>query len=329
MIHGGFTGFNDEYCWAQAEPETDSVSSYDMKDQALIEALLQLKDQKVNLGIAFGERDATARMLGNTASRLARALMSLKKGRFKHAARELGVVPKNRDIRRYEGKTRGQIIPQEWLALQYGWKPLLSDVYGAYFELNKREVGDFRITVKGRKSFARNWSASGEETGIPYRVSGKGTDRYQCRIDAIPKNDFLVTLNRAGIFNPLQVAWELVPFSFVYDWFIPIGDYLSVLDAWVGYSKDNFICHSLIRKKEWAIGAGSKSYLAPGSTYSAGFSGKKRTVLLERTVDTGTPLPSFPRPKNPASLAHMANGLSLLATALARDSDAWNVIKRY
>jgi hypothetical protein len=31
-----------------------------------------------------------------------------------------------------------------------------------------------------------------------------------------------------------MVAWELVPFSFVLDWFIPIGSYLSQLDASAG-----------------------------------------------------------------------------------------------
>lgn len=31
--------------------------------------------------------------------------------------------------------------------------------------------------------------------------------------------------------NPLEMGWELVPFSFVIDWGIPIGDWLSSLDA--------------------------------------------------------------------------------------------------
>lgn len=31
----------------------------------------------------------------------------------------------------------------------------------------------------------------------------------------------------SGLLDPEVVAWELVPFSFVADWALPIGDYLS------------------------------------------------------------------------------------------------------
>lgn len=34
--------------------------------------------------------------------------------------------------------------------------------------------------------------------------------------------------------NPLEWAWEAIPLSFVVDWFIPIGNYLSSLDAYKG-----------------------------------------------------------------------------------------------
>lgn len=38
-----------------------------------------------------------------------------------------------------------------------------------------------------------------------------------------------------GLTNPLEVTWELLPFSFVADWFLPIGDYVSILDSTLGY----------------------------------------------------------------------------------------------
>jgi hypothetical protein len=33
-----------------------------------------------------------------------------------------------------------------------------------------------------------------------------------------------------GLLDPLSVVWENIPYSFVVDWFIPIGDYLSMLN---------------------------------------------------------------------------------------------------
>jgi hypothetical protein len=40
-----------------------------------------------------------------------------------------------------------------------------------------------------------------------------------------------------GLTNPLNVAWELVPFSFVVDWFIPIGSFFDGLVPPQGVSR--------------------------------------------------------------------------------------------
>ena len=45
------------------------------------------------------------------------------------------------------------------------------------------------------------------------------------------------TLSETGFSNPLSVAWEIVPWSFVIDWMIPVGDYLNGLDALCGVSQ--------------------------------------------------------------------------------------------
>lgn len=39
-----------------------------------------------------------------------------------------------------------------------------------------------------------------------------------------------------GISNPALLAWELLPWSFVIDWFIPVGDYLESLSAFDGFT---------------------------------------------------------------------------------------------
>jgi hypothetical protein len=38
--------------------------------------------------------------------------------------------------------------------------------------------------------------------------------------------------NRAlGLLDPLTVAWEIIPYSFVIDWFVPIGTYFENLNT--------------------------------------------------------------------------------------------------
>lgn len=48
------------------------------------------------------------------------------------------------------------------------------------------------------------------------------------------RNKTLMRLEQFGLANPTAVAWELVPFSFVADWFVGIGDYLAAQTALLG-----------------------------------------------------------------------------------------------
>lgn len=48
------------------------------------------------------------------------------------------------------------------------------------------------------------------------------------------RNKTLMRLEQFGLANPAVVAWELVPFSFVADWFVGVGDYLAAQTALLG-----------------------------------------------------------------------------------------------
>jgi hypothetical protein len=58
----------------------------------------------------------------------------------------------------------------------------------------------------------------------------------------------LQTLQQLGITNPVGLIWELIPYSFIVDWFVPIGDYLSSLDRFLG--KD-FVKGCICKAHEW------------------------------------------------------------------------------
>lgn len=60
--------------------------------------------------------------------------------------------------------------------------------------------------------------------------------RKGCEVKIVYKveNRTLASLNSLGLVNPLSLAWELLPMSFVVDWFIPIGGFLRQLTAPLG-----------------------------------------------------------------------------------------------
>lgn len=284
-----------------------------MIDKALIKARLGMKRSDINLGVAFAERSQTARLVGDTAISLARAYRSLRRGHWQQAWRDLGLKPARK-------APRGSSAPAKWLEYQYGWKPLLSDVHGAVDALSRRDKGDWRITSKGSERIDLSREVLMRQNSIGAHVlTSKGWKGAMVRIDAVPVNDLVVMLSQLGILNPLLVAWELVPYSFVVDWFLPIGSYLESLDAMLGYGPT--YCSISTFSKVKVSGRGS-SFVETDDFYRrvGGWQGEwtVERLRLNRTISTSVPLPTLPRIKDGASLAHMANGLSLLASAFGR-----------
>jgi hypothetical protein len=305
--------------WNAALTE-DSMGDESLFDQVYAQARSRMKQSQVNLGVAFGERKQTARLIGDTASRLAKTVVNLKRGRIRAAMNELGITHKRH-------QPRGQNWTQNWLELQYGWKPLLSDIHGACDALNGRNKGDWRVTVEATKKTEVDISA---RTSGSVAVLGGSSCRalgfysVHVRVDLLPENEAKISLSSCGITNPLLIAWELVPFSFVVDWLLPVGEFIEGLDAMLGYNSAT-TCTSYFRKMRWD----SSGISGQGSTVDSQirnlFSGWKEVTMLDRSWFPGPPPVVLPRFKDPLSATHMANGLSLLAQAFGRTSRNFKV----
>jgi hypothetical protein len=71
---------------------------------------------------------------------------------------------------------------------------------------------------------------------------------------------------RWGLTDPASVAWELIPFSFVADWFVPIGDTLRAIHAARTLPVEKVITTTL-RKKVGSISVNA-GYPSCGSCYN-------------------------------------------------------------
>lgn len=275
-----------------------------LQQQAEVDALSKLKDQSVNLAQAFAERDQLANLVGDTASRIARAYRNARKGNFRKAANELGAS--------WRKSTRN------WLELQYAWKPLLGDIHGSVKELQGTPPSSWLVTVKGAKRESIDLiRETTSYPSVPMQFEVRGFHGAFVRLDYHPSDAFMTHLTRLGLTNPLVLAWELLPYSFVVDWLWPVGDWLNVMDATVGF---NFKGGSASRITKTSLSSRALNKMPPPGRliFNKMEGGRGKSVRLTRTVYRSSPLPRPPSLKNPLSLGHMANGLSLLAEAFGR-----------
>lgn len=281
----------------------------DLGLKARAKLLTKLKSQSINLAVAVGEGTRTVNLIATKAKQIAKAGLALRKGNLQGAARALGVPPKGKS----EGRSRRQTLAQNWLELQYGWKPLLNDIYGGAQFLANQNNWVQRSVI--RSSATRETTRkSVVESDLQTRRTVQ-TDTYTVKYVvyfAEPSGGSPRTA--LGLSNPLAVAWELVPFSFVVDWFLPLGDFFSNVDATIG---STFVKGCLT--EFWR--ANSRQTTTGKTIVNGDYSYQFETnmslpgagIYCQRVVMNDFPSNSIPRFKNPISGQHVANALALVA----------------
>jgi hypothetical protein len=182
-----------------------------------------------NLGIFLGTGHEALRTIEDGAKRIASAMLHFRSGHWVKAANALVSGTPRAFLKDHKGYLRRRhasvrewtedTASSRWLELQYGWLPLLSDVHdGAQFLANR--MSQPRRMVHR----ARYWRNTGV-TGYSGFVPETDISRTYGQIIAIIEEENSVALS--GLTDPASVLWELTPWSFVADWFIPVQNYLQ------------------------------------------------------------------------------------------------------
>jgi hypothetical protein len=100
-------------------PGVASEASYAAK----VKLFSQLKGEGANLANMLGERKQVAALVESTVNTFIYTIRDLRRGNIASAIRRMGGDPLS------ARKLRKKDIANQWLSLQYGWKPLMSDIY--------------------------------------------------------------------------------------------------------------------------------------------------------------------------------------------------------
>lgn len=127
-----------------------------------------------------------------------------------------------------------------WLAVQYGIKPLMSSIYGLAMHTANHYNNEFAFSkAKGKSRSSRvDNNASFQWPDYTYTNRWEGNTTSRCEMGIvmrIPDNS-LTNVARLTSLNPVSMAWELMPWSFVVDWFFNVGGYLRDLETALAYS---------------------------------------------------------------------------------------------
>lgn len=200
----------------------EPVPSYDNARQVCLNRLnSKIRNSSMDIGVAFGEYRDTARFVSSSILSVASSYRHLKRGNIKRALDDLGVPRKGvSDILKRSS--------DKWLSYTYGLRPLLNDVDSSIRALAEGpETNLIRLERAGySKSFRVSHSYS-PSASVSYLNQIAGRFKCVAEVRFEIKNPLLRSLDRLGLLNPASVAWELVPFSFVVDWFIPVGRYFQ------------------------------------------------------------------------------------------------------
>lgn len=188
-------------------------------------------------------------------------------------------------------------ISQTWLEYRYGWKPLVMDGIEAINlteKVKRRHESGFQV-ARGGASNARSASRS-VNTNIysgTYTAVGTATANEELAVSAGVLFSPLSTTMSEAMSQALglnarsipSTVWEIIPFSFVADWFVNVGPWLEavvprpdvrVRSSWV----------TIVYNYDYQLFSGKLSRTYLGQTYTGSYNGYRyKANSVTRSID--------------------------------------------
>lgn len=243
------TGFPYWYNLGFGDPSASDPIALELASKFFLKRLQETR-QAMQGGIFGGELRETFSMLRRPAKTLFEsipkyldALVKRRRGVGSFGGKRL-LVENRAAMIRAERKRIGilnKIAADTWLEYSFGWKPLISDIQDAVKAIGRRGENSFiqKLSAKGENEVVNYHSGTNEypiaDQFVTWvRVTQTIKTKYSCQIRGAVKVNSTVSqaARNRELFGItweqfIPTVWELLPWSFLADYFTNIGDILN------------------------------------------------------------------------------------------------------
>lgn len=203
-------------------PIWDGAASWDANDEIkLIEKLgREYRGSDFAFGVSAGEAKESLSMITNAATRIAGASRAARKLDVKGMFKSFGFERKV--------STNVKAVSDLRMEYRYGVRPFLSDIDNAAKALAEiTSQAQVRRVIRASLRKKGPFVATNSNGSL---VDGEFTVGRMYRVFITRDANALQRLGFTPL-NALSVAWELTTLSWMADWFLDVGSYLSALDS--------------------------------------------------------------------------------------------------
>lgn len=183
-----------------------------------------------SLGETLAEMRSSGAMVLSRILQFGTFVRALKQLRWREAADALRIPRKRaRDV-----WSRDRTVAQNVMEVQYGWRPLIRDMYNAMSVLQR----DFKdVEARGKGSDYQRYFDAGPAFSPSIDILWFARVQYAASIRV--SNPNLALMSSLGLTNPLGTLAALVPYSFVLDWFTNFSQALEGYNRFMGLTVYN------------------------------------------------------------------------------------------